>query len=284
MIGDIISQQSSKVPAMQHSSLIPVYAVFIIVAMSVYHGIAENEFSAMLTLSAIFQCAAVCLLMFHVLSTGSVQGISAKSLQLQAIALGCRLSSTTWLEGYLPNDKTGDFLYQIIDMLSLVVVLWLLHRVLNVKCQSHCKTYESHHDTVPVAPFAAGALILATLLHADLDQRPLFDTLWMCGLFVGALAMLPQLWLVTRTSATVPAVMSHFVAVMAFSCILSGTYMWHAHEEITNDPEAWIKNFNLAGVAILAAHVVHLILLGCFGYFCLCSLLQSREPSTLLEV
>jgi len=287
MIDGIISQQSSKSPAMQHSDLIPVYAVFTIVAMAVYHGIAENEFSAMLTLSAIFQCAALCLLPVHVLSTGSVQGISAKSLQLQAVALVCRLSTTTWLEGYLPNDKTGNFLYQSIDMVSLVVVLWLLHRLLFFKC----KTYECHHDTLPVTPFAVVSLVLAALLHADLDDNPTFDTLWMCGLFVGALSMLPQLWLVTRTSASAPAVMSHFVAMMAFSCILSLHYMWQAHAEITSAP--WIEKFVHAGNSILAAHAVHLVILGvCFVYFCvknattqgLCTLLALREPSPLLEV
>jgi len=77
----------------------------------VFHWIAEGEFSAVLTLSAVFQCLAFSLLGFHALSNGSVQGISSKSLQLEAIALACRLSSTIWFEGYLPSDQTGDFLY-----------------------------------------------------------------------------------------------------------------------------------------------------------------------------
>ncbi len=58
---------------------------------------------------------------------------------------------------------------------------------------------------------------------------------------------------------------SHFVAVMAFSRVLSGTYMWYAHSEITCEP--WIGDFNHAGYAILAAHAVHLLLLGDFAYF-----------------
>jgi len=258
MIGDIIKQQSSKVPATQHSGLIPVYAVFITVAVSVYHLMAQSEFSSMLTLAAIFQCLAFCLLGVHALSSGSIQGISAKSLQLQAVAVACRLSTTAWLEGYLPNDKTGDVLYQSFDVLSLTVVLWLLHRVLKVQRN----TNECADDTLPVTPIVVGSLVLAALLRADLDDKPIFDTLWMCGLFVGALAMLPQLWLMTRNSASysanVPAAMYHFIASMAFSCILSGTYMWEARTEMTSDV---IKNFNHAGDAILSAHAVHLMLL-----------------------
>lgn len=222
---------------------------------------AEGEFSAILTLSAIFQCLAFSLLGAQALSTGSVEGISAKSLILDATSLACRLSSTTLFEGYLPNDTTGDWLYQVIDAVSLGMVLWLLHRVLSVQR----RTYEVDEDVLPAAPFAVVALVLACLLHADLDDSPIFDTLWMCGLFVSAIAVLPQLWMMTHRRGSIPALTSHFVAVMAFSRLLSGVYMWHAHTEITCAP--WIGNFNHAGYAILAAHAVHLMLLGDFGYF-----------------
>jgi len=260
MIGNTINQ-SSKMPSTQRSELGLVYAVFVTVALLVFHWIAEGEFSAVLTLSAIFQCLAFCLLGVHALSTSSVQGISAKSLQLEGVALACRLASTIWFEGYLPSDRTGDFLYQIFDALSLAIVLWLLHRVLNVQS----KTYEVDDDSLPVTPFALGSLALAALLHGDLDDNPIFDTLWMCGLIVGAVAVFPQLWLMTRNRTSVPAMTSHFVAVMAFSRLLSGTYMWHAHEEITCEP--WIKDFNHTGYAVLAAHALHLMLLADFGYF-----------------
>jgi len=261
---------------MQHG-VVFVYAAFISVALLAYHWMAEGEFSAVLTLSGVFQCLAFCLLGVHTLSTGSVQGISAKSLQLEAIALACRLSSTTWLLGYLPNDPTGDHLYQIFDALSLAMVLWLLHRVLSAQSE----TYQVDGDTLPVTPFALGCLVLAAVLHGDLDERPIFDTLWMCGLFLGAVAVLPQLWLMTRNGASIPAMTSHFVAVMAFARVLSGSYMYHAHEEITCAP--WIEGFNHSGYAVLAAHVVHLILLGDFGYYYVKNL-ATRGLSSPLEI
>jgi len=196
---------------------------------------------------------------------------------LDALALACRLSSTTWLEGYLPFDKTGDYLYQCFDALSLVMVLWLLYRVLKVQQE----TYEKEQDSLSAVPFAVASLVLAVLFHGDLDDRPLFDTLWMCGLFVSAVAVLPQLWMMTRGGASIPALTSHFVAVMAISRMLSGSYMWYAHPEITCEP--WIGNFNHAGYAILAAHAVHLLLLGDFGYF-YCKNLATSGLSAPLEL
>jgi len=265
MIANMFNQPSSKASTAQ-DPLVLVYAVFATVAVLTFYFLAEGEFSAFLTLSVIFQCLGISLLGVHVLSTGGVHGISAKSLQLEAISLACRLSGTTWLEGYLPGDPTGEFLYQVFDFASLGMVLWLLHRVLNVQRKT-----QADDDALPVTPFVLGSLVIGVLFHADLDDRPIFDTLWMCGLFTGAVAVVPQLWLMTRNRANAPAMTSHFVAVMAFSRLLSLIYFYHAHTEITSEP--WFANPAVeiedprhAGYAILAGHVLHLMLMGDFAY------------------
>merc|ERR1719440_2144362 len=122
MIGDMNTRRG-KIASANNPGIVLVYVVFAVVAVLVYHWLAEGEFSSVLTLSAVFQCLAFSLLGIQALSTDSVRGMSAKNLQLDALALVCRLSSTTWLEGYLPNDQTGDFLYQVFDFVSLGMVL-----------------------------------------------------------------------------------------------------------------------------------------------------------------
>merc|ERR1719408_668289 len=194
MIGSMINSSSIKASGKRHVGVMCAYAIFGIVAASVYHLIAKGEFSSILTLSAIFQCLAFSLLAMQALSSDNSHGISAKSLALDALALVCRLSSTTWLEGYLPYDQTGDFLYQAFDALSLCMVLWLLQHV----WKAQRKTYEADEDVFPAVPLAFGSFILACLLHGDLNNRPLFDAFWMCGLFISAIAVLPQLWMMTR--------------------------------------------------------------------------------------
>merc|ERR1719486_404635 len=141
------------------------------------------------------------------------------------------------------------------------------------------QTYDADEDKFPTAPLALGCLALAAILHGDLDDRAIFDTLWMCGLFLSAVSVLPQLVMMTRGRTSVPALISHFVAVMAFSRTLSGTYMWHAHTEITCEP--WVGKFNHAGYAILAAHAVHLLLLGDFAYFYVKNLARSGLQAPL---
>merc|ERR1719168_224092 len=112
---------------------------------------------------------------------------------------------------------------------------------------------------------ALGSFVCAVVLHADMNSRPLFDALWMAGLFIGVVAVLPQLWLISRHGGRVEALTSHFIAMMAVSRALSGIFMWHARFDITCAP--WVEGYNHAVWAILAAHFVHLLLLGDFAYY-----------------
>merc|ERR1719213_42927 len=109
-------ESSNKASNTQNPRVVLVYVVFLTISVLVYNLIAEGEFSAVLTVSAIFQCLAFSLLGVHAVSTDSVHGISAKSLQLDAIALACRLSSTTWLEGLN------------ISAVSVLPQLWMITR------------------------------------------------------------------------------------------------------------------------------------------------------------
>jgi hypothetical protein len=251
------------------------YLILLVGVGTVYHFVAAGEFSSILTMAVMFQCLAVSLLAMHVLSKGNVQGISARALGLEAVSFACRLSSTTWLNGYLPVDASGDMIYQAVDICSLLIVLWLLYHVLVEKRSS----YQADVDTLPAVPMVVGALVLAALLHADMNSRPIFDTLWMTGLFVGVVAVLPQLWLISRSGGVIQACEGHYIAMMAVSRILSGTFMWHARLDITC--EEWVKGWNHAVYAILIAHALHLLLLGDFGYLYVKSIVVKGLGATI---
>merc|ERR1719506_121613 len=137
-------------------------------------------------MAAIFQCLALSLLAIQV-SAGNVSGISANTLQLDAIAFACRLSSTVWLDGYIPSDMTGDFLYQAFDVISLAMALWIVYQLLH----EHRDTYDETEDVLQAGPFLVVCFCLAAILHPDLNDRPLFDGLWLCCQFLGAVSMLP---------------------------------------------------------------------------------------------
>merc|ERR1719343_2021119 len=122
-------------------------------------------------MSAIVQCLGITFLCMQVLSSGKSTGISAGSLILDALAIGFRLSSTLWLDGYLPVDKSGDYIYQATDVCCLFLLVWLLYYVLKVKGE----TYQASEDSFRVLPTVIISLGFAAVLHADMDAHPLFD-------------------------------------------------------------------------------------------------------------
>jgi hypothetical protein len=248
------------------SQIILSYAIFLASLAFVFHVVADSNFSGILTLSAIAQCFAFVLLVLQVRGSGTASGISARGLALDALALCCRLSSTSWLLGYLPVDSSGDYLYQLTDLFSLTVITWLLYQVLFVKNE----TYDKDEDDFPVLPVVGFAVVCGFLFHADLNDFPLFDALWMIGLFISVLAAIPQLSLIAKAGGLTQAFTSHHVAALALSRILSGMYMWAAGEDITC--HEWISGVNHAVVVVLGAHAVHLLLLADFMYFYLCSM------------
>jgi len=237
------------------------YAAFIMAGFGLYHMVGKGEFSAILTMAAVTQCLATSLLAMQVVSTGSADGISARALILDAVTFACRLSSTTWLNGYLPSDVTGDWVYQLLEISALALTLWLLHHVLVNKRQ----TYNAEEDSLPIGGMILGCLVLAILFHADLDNSPVFDTLWIMATYVSAVQVLPQLWLISKNGGRVPALTSHYIAAMAVSRFMSGLFMFHAKDDITSAP--WIKGYNHAPYAILGAHAAHLLLLADFAYY-----------------
>merc|ERR1719446_925777 len=107
------------------------------IGLTVYHGVAGGQYSSILTLSALVQCLGVCFLCLQVILSGSAAGISARSIVLDIVAVGFRLSSTLWLNGYLPVDASGDYLYQGIDVCSMVLMIWPLHQVLVINRRSY---------------------------------------------------------------------------------------------------------------------------------------------------
>lgn len=251
-----LAKATSQIPM----SVIGAYTVFGTVGFTVFHTVAEREASSVLTMSALAQCLGITFMVIQTISSGSAAGISASSLCLDAFAISLRLCSTLWLAGYLPSDASGDFIYQSFDVCSLLLLVFLLHRVLVTQRD----TYQGSEDTMRVAPMVLACICLAVLLHGDMDDNVIFDTLWLAGLFTSVVAVLPQFWLIMSSGGWAGALTSHYIAAMALSRILSGYFMWMAREFITC--EYYVQGVEHTIIAIFIAHIIHAVLLGDFAF------------------
>jgi len=237
------------------------YVGFVIVSWCIYDWVADRKWSSMMTMSGFAHCLGLSLLCIQVVSSGSAANVSARALILDGVAVSFRLASTMFYEGYLPNDKSGDHVYQCADLCSLLLIVFLLRSVLI----THRSTYQEHDDDMSIVPVTVISLILGAILHGDMDDHPIFDTLWLAGLFVSVVAVLPQYWLISKSMGSTQVLTAHYIAATAVDRILSGLFMWYVRKHITCVP--WVGEFQHTIYAILLAHFVHLVLLSDFAYF-----------------
>merc|ERR1719387_515695 len=176
-----------------------VWVIFGVLGFWIFHVIAERQVTSILTLSVYAQALSFNLLRMQISTSKSVEGISAKALIMQVVKLCCRLSTTLWLDGYLPTDKSGDWIYQVGDVLSLLMVLQILYCVLVL----YKATYQRDQDSVDVQNLIMGASVLAVLIHPSQHAHAPLDILWTAHLYIDALAMIPQLWMISKAGGRV---------------------------------------------------------------------------------
>jgi len=233
------------------------YAVFFGLYFPIHWRLAGTAVSGLFTIAALFQCLGFAMLVLQTMAHASTKGISANSLELKLLALICRLSNSTWLDGYLPMDATGDWLFQALDFISLGLLLWLLHRaywverffIWNTQCQT--------------VPLALACLSLATLLHGNGQELPIFDSLWMASVLLTVVAEIPQRLLIAKRGIHARTLAAHYFACMAVSSVCNGSVLWIGYD----DHKVIDDGFNYVSFTMVSAQGVHIILLADF-IFC----------------
>merc|ERR1719252_4610 len=257
------------------SSMLMAWVGFMGLGAWIYHELAEKAFTSILTLSVFAQALAFLFLCKDISGNKSVAGISGRSMVMHAVKLGCRLSTTLWLDGYLPTDKSGDWIYQVGDVLSLLLVLQILFSIF----VAHKGSYQSNDDTLDVSNLLLGAVVLAVIVHPSLNAWTPFDILWTVHLYVDAVAMVPQLWMISKASGQVRGFTAHYIGATLLSNILSGMFWFFATPELAEEGK-----LNIAGFAINGAHLVQLLLMLDVGYFYVKNLLQGNICATTMQM
>lgn len=224
----------------------------------VFHDIG---LSTLLTFSVLIQVLGLAALLMGIVARESVHGLSLRSMTLQAVSFFLRLCSTCWLKGYIPVDSTGDWLYQLGDFSAWILCLQICY-LMKTKYQS---TYQETEDSFPSLYAGLFCAVLASVVHPDLNNRPLFDSIWSCSLYIDVVSTLPQLWMMGKLGGKIDALSAHYVALIALSRTVDMIFWYYGFEELA--PED--GGFNLAGWSVFSAHLIHIILMWDFIY-CYC--------------
>jgi ER lumen protein retaining receptor len=260
-LGATLTESKGKAVQNKAKEFFFVYLVFFSCCIIAYQSHRTIGCSTLITLTVALQFLAYSLLAVKVIQQQSVSGVSAKALQCHAVVYIARLSSTTWLKGYLPMDGTGSWLYQLIDAMSLAMVLVLLYHVF----RRYRATYSAEQDDFEIGYLLGVCLILAVVFHPNLNRRPFFDVMWTFALYVDMVAMMPQLWVITKlgVGAKIELLNGHYIMAIAASRAVS-LYFW-VYGFVEFAPKD--GSFNFTGWAIMGAHIIQMLLLLDFMYY-----------------
>lgn len=216
----------------------------------------DFTFSALITLAASVQCLGFCLLRLQLRKQGNANGISSRTLQLYVLMYISRLFSTIQYNGYLPVDRTGDWAYQAIDCVGLVVVVANLATV-----HGHMeRSYDKNLDSCSIYWFIVLCAVLAYFIHPHLNNRKLPDITWTNALYLESIAMVPQLFLLTKKGGEVENLASHYIACIFFSRICMLAFWLNSYVELK--PRG--SDFNAPGYGVIGSQMLQVVIFGDF--------------------
>ncbi|KAF4687001.1 hypothetical protein FOZ60_004620 [Perkinsus olseni] len=170
----------------------------------------------------------------------------------------CRLMSIIPFEGYLPYDRSGDWLYQLTEAISLCLAGTVVY-FCRVRYRA---TYEAGADTFKHVYLMIIALVLAVIFHPSLNAFMPADIAWTYALYLESVTVLPQLFMFQK-QGKVQAFTSHFLAGQALSRVCSFIFWWSSYKEL-NDPKYPTKAY--VGYWVMLMQLLQLIVMGDFIY------------------
>jgi len=255
-IDGIIAGTSSK--RRENVTIMASYICMMGCLLVLWREYSDRDFSFLITLAGASQTLGFFLLVHKMKAHKSAAGISSKTLQMYVMTLLFRLNSTLVKNGYLPVDSTGDWAYQACDITSLLLVF----QALFYTHKRYKDTYQDKHDSMPIWNAVLPLLLLASVLHGNLNHSWYFDTVWTFSMYLDTVAMMPQLWMLVVKGGQVEALTSHYVAAIFFSRFLTFSFWFTGFSELA--PED--GGFNKMGWLLCGCHGLQLLLSVDFMY------------------
>jgi len=250
-----ITSGSDTDKARENIAVTSTYFVFALVSCVVLHGFSDWDFSTVLTAGAGVQCLGFYMLLQKARFTHSVAGISCKTLEMFVLAYLFRLPCTCLRNGYLPVDKSGDWVYQVADFSSLLIIIQLVYCIQ----KKYVSTYQKEDDTMPAWNMVPACVIGGVLLHGDLNHSFMFDTMWTISMNLETVAMLPQLWMLAKRGGVVEALTANYVAALFTTACFKLAFWWYGHEEIGDEENPTLYHL-MARYWVAGAHVLQVLL------------------------
>lgn len=245
------------------------WAGFFTASLFVYFMLSGGDFSFLMTYGGMARMFGFGILNLKTFKSQRATGVSVKTLQLYCVVFFFRLTSIIRHEGYLPYDKSGDWLYHFVEGMSLLLSSLALYA-----CMVPFKyTYQADLDKfgeLLVPPgmgalyLAAPILFLAILVHPNLNADFISDTAWTYAMYLESAALLPQLYMFQKqSSGVVELLTAHFVFALGFGRVMEFLFWIYSYHELADASGSKLPGY----LAIFSQAVQLIMMLDFFWYY-----------------
>lgn len=256
------------------SEAFKVWGGFSFFALGVFWLFSSGDFSFLLTLSSLVSMFSFIMVIVKIESARSVRGVSLKMMECYILVFLGRLCAIVPFEGYLPFDKSGDWLYQVCEFGGLCLASVIVY-CCRGRYQSH---YNPGTDTLNHLWLIVPALAVSLIFHPNLNNFMPSDIAWAFALYLESVCVLPQLFQFMKEGQAQEHT-SHFLAAQALAKMLSFIFWASSFSELSN-PNHYIKSF--VGNWVVAMQLVQLLVMGDFIYHYIRCLSQGIPVSEIL--
>jgi len=255
----------TKALATERSATLSAYMGMALSSCIICAFFTDFDFSIVQMLSSYCMLWAFLLLTIKVTSQNSAAGVSSRMLEMWLLTLFVRLSSTMIKRGYLPEDKSGDYLYQFMDVAIFFVCLRLTYMIQ----RQYRQTYQEADDLHGIFWTVPACIILGIAFHPHLNRSFLFDSIWTTAQVMESFCMVPQLYMVSKQGGKVETYTAQFVVLMFVSRIFAWLFWYTGYPELA---EGYVEGvsagkFNWGGYMIMIGSTAQVLLSADFIYY-----------------
>jgi len=242
---------------------------FFSASLLVYYTLSGGDFSFLMTYGAMSRMFGFAILNVKTFKSQRATGISIKTLQLYCLVFFFRLTSIIRHEGYLPYDKSGDWLYHFIEIMALIFTASALWGCMGPFKQTYQQDMDKFGEMSGMPPglgavfLAVPVLVVAILIHPNLNSDFLSDVAWTYAMYLESVALVPQLYMFQKqASGVVELLTAHFVAALGFGRLLEFAFWVYSYHEL-----ATAAGSKLPGYLALFSQFMQLVLMLDFFWY-----------------
>jgi len=242
---------------------------FFTASLFVYFLLSGGDFSFLMTYGAMSRMFGFGILNVKTFKSQRSTGVSIKTLQLYTLVFLFRLASILRHEGYLPYDKSGDWLYHIIEILGLIFTSSALYATM----VPYNRTYQKDLDTFGEmhVPEGFGAIylavpvfLLACVVHPNLNADFMSDMAWTYAMYLESVALIPQLYMFQKqTAGVVELLTAHFVAALGLGRVMEFFFWIYSYHELANSSGSKLPGY----LALFSQFLQLVLMLDFFWYY-----------------